>query len=496
MEFSMRMPVYKNSRRIILSIDVGGTDFSLSLSMSEPTAPHDSKQVHAKAVSGIFVITKLSVMSLAISAHKYKADAISTATSDGPMSGTPIPILVSDSKCAFLNACVLVDIPPTREIDMGIDVQVSMSPIDIMFQKEVVGVFIEPSVKMQLQQCINSVKDIHMLATLIIDPRIMIDSLHRLPSVLLRHNWKVKTSFSVNEQEENHQVTTSLEIESKKVYRPTFLRTTDSQMQDQKRIVSKYLNTKLWHNILSIILPKGLLTCCIYTSQITIDTLSASSIRQFVLIWQKDIYGKALSGPAFANQQDSDILVAYMKNVIKLYGIGGKKRGVTAAQRRATAAVSTKITVDPILIEFSKILEPISRISFKVLGIDISVPMDDDTLCRALALMLAQLIPFYIAPTVMTANRENTLDHNMQAHHSAAVSVNGVDDATKSRSGTDGSIVGTGSEVRENTDVDAVVAMQHTLAEEADAMATDVSQISQIATCSTNNFAFTSKCMY
>jgi hypothetical protein len=405
------MPVSDEARRTVLSLNLGEIDFSLVLSMSENNSYQSQisqQNSIAKSMAGIFVVLKLTVGSIDAIIHKQKYDLTPLSNNTNHL----IHVLKSDESSRFLNGCVMVDIPSTRELDIGIDIQVSLSPLNISINKDSIAGLIDPNVKIQMMHWITCMKDIYVLTTLMIDSRIMIDCIHHLPTVLLRHNWgnNSVSNSAINPQDLKQDTKANHEV-----FIPTFVRPSEAQIQDQKIIVSSYLNTRLWHNILSYILPKGNLTLCFHTSTITIDALSAVTLRQFILILQKDVYGKALVGPSFSSNHQSEILLSYMKNIIRNYG---KDKRQTNLQRKMALSKQANIKIEPVLLEFSKAVSPFPSVSIRVLGINISIPIDDDTLSRALALVFASLFPLYISSSsssvAATNDNMTTINRNIR----------------------------------------------------------------------------------
>mmetsp|Transcript_21463 Transcript_21463/g.31127 ORF Transcript_21463/g.31127 Transcript_21463/m.31127 type:complete len:1650 (-) Transcript_21463:216-5165(-) len=427
-ELSLRLPVENRSRRMVVSVEVMNTDAILSASSTTGESNNnmgtDSVDVVKKKVmAGLLIILKLSIDHLLVKVHGQKrrhekgphdlsprrsSVSLSAQKSDvkDDASSNPIDIgmeasnslevtysvLTSDKSDQFLSACILVDIPPgSGDVDKAVDVQASIAPLDISMKKDAFVVFIDPVVRANLSQCIYAMKRMKLHLAMLADKNLVLEydaDCLGVPSVLLRNvnsgnKRRRGTTFG------NSNADDKLHI-----------------MEMHKKAVTDYLNSRRWYRVLSKLLPKGVISVLVRLSKINVDILSASSMRSFMIIWTQELKERAISDPTAAES-------LYLQNALNAYlkqASRQKRKSTKIGQRMSMSMlgaikglesgggkshVPAAAVIDPVVIELKKSTDPIPLISVNCPGLVFTLPMDDDTISRALSFVLGTLLPFY-----------------------------------------------------------------------------------------------------
>lgn len=167
------------------------------------------------------------------------------------------------------------------------------------------------------------------------------------------------------------------------------------------RALMDHLNYEYWFVTLTAVMPK-LVTICARTSKVTMEFLSASALKSIVLSKaqmraEKAAFGysgnrrpKNLSSTGFGkSKMDRGSLVK------ALYDI--KRFGLREGKMEELADGRMKVEIAALEMVVSKANEGIiPLVILEAFGNKFSIPMDDETLCHALALLLAKIAPAYI----------------------------------------------------------------------------------------------------
>jgi hypothetical protein len=462
-EVSLRLPVENKTRRPLISVEILNT--SVLLSASSTTGAHDHGNDPAAEggnvskgvlLAGFLIILKLSIQSLVINLHKNKllppTGAATGITGGGeddqetkrsaPVPPTPAaplpselvtPILLSSSHDHFLTACVLIDIPPASdsaaETAPAMDIQVSVSALEVTIKKDLIALLVEPKVRAYLAQttyCLR--KMLISLGVLLDDSLILEHSLDCLgvPSVMLR-NLRAKMT---TQQPQPTNTGTGLATVSTAVGTVDLWTlemdgdgsSTGSLMNRHKEAVTSYLNTSRYYKLLCSLLPKGVLSLALHLSTIHANLLSQTSMKTFLIISMQDLFDRALSDPNASPSSTSGVtyprgnaLNAFLKQATKKTIRKSTKIGQRMSNSMLSSAISlvgkggastsmsssAMAVIEPLSVEIKKATDPIPLISLSCsMGLNLSLPVDDDTICRGLALLMSSLLPFYSIHTV------------------------------------------------------------------------------------------------
>jgi hypothetical protein len=407
-------------RRPVISIEVLNTSVLLSASSTTGHAQRESSDTNNNKgvlLAGFLIILKLSIQSLVINLHKKK---IVTFQPPIELSGTEretrgggaalqdviVPILSSSNDEHFLTACVLLDIPPGAGTDdngdqqqPAVDIQVSLSALDIVMKKDVIAVMVEPKVRAYTAQTLYCFRKILIHLGVLLDESLVVEhsvECYGVPSVMLRNLRARMVPSGSGSSLTSGGVDTGM----------AFALDEDEQMDQHIKAVTSYLNTSRYYKLLSAMLPKGVLSLVVNLSAIQADLLSSSSIKTFLILVMHDLFDRALSDPNSTNASavmKNNALNAYLKQATKRTVRKSTKIGQRMSNSmRAGGSVKTSATAStqPISIEVKKATDPIPLITLNCLGFNCSVPVDDDTICRGLAILLGSMLPFYSIRTV------------------------------------------------------------------------------------------------
>jgi hypothetical protein len=370
MNISLRLPVENGSRRLIASIEIMETAALLSASS---TAGNSATSVSVKLLTGLLVIFKASIQSLAIQLHR-------------PHKGRDValPLLTSKPGETFLSACMIVDVPPGgSSSDKAVDLQINLGSLDINLKKDGFSIFVEPKVRANLARCLYCLHRMKLHVAVIFDHTVVVEH-HAdclgVPSVLLRHihygaAGTVKSS--------------------------AFTANVEAHMDLHKKSVTDYLNSKRFYSIFANIMPKGVLSLGVHTGSITADLLSSASLRTFTIIWMRDLAERALSDPnASPSIYAQSTLNGYLKAVSRnrTHKTNTSRRMsqyLNTKQNKRALTTNTTADIDPVNIDIKKSPDPFPVISINAPGLALTLPIDDDTLCRMLSLMVSGIVPFY-----------------------------------------------------------------------------------------------------
>lgn len=354
-----------------MSLNIAKTAVLLAASS---TAGNSSTSESVRVLTGLLVILKASIKSLAIKLHH-------PARGHKAPGDVSLPFLTSKSSDTFLNACVIVDVPPGGgSTDKAVDVQVSLGSLDVNLKKDGFSIFVEPKVRANLARCLYCVKRMKLHAAVLSDKSLVVE--HHpdclgVPSVLLRN---IHYSSAQEKKEGNTQSAP------------------DAHIDLHKKSVTDYLNCKRFYGIFSSIIPQGVITFGVQTGTIATNLLSANSIRTFTIIWMRDIMERALTDPSSSpSLYAHSTLNGYLKAAKRQ-----RTRSSVTSQRmsqylQADKAFSTNVVadIDPVRLDIRKTSDPFPLISISAPGLALTLPIDDDTICRMISLALGGLLPFY-----------------------------------------------------------------------------------------------------
>lgn len=164
---------------------------------------------------------------------------------------------------------------------------------------------------------------------------------------------------------------------------------------DHKAVVG-HMNYEYWLSILEDNIPK-FVTICARTSKIKAEFLNYAQIKGIIA---SKVQLKADRAAAAAPNRRKPIAQLKSKKskgaVMKaLYDI--RRFGFREGRVEETEGGRMKLELDPLDIVFAKTNDPpLPLISLNMLGTKLSVPIDDDTLCHALAMVLAKTLPMFV----------------------------------------------------------------------------------------------------
>jgi hypothetical protein len=439
--------VENKTRRALISVEVLNTSVLLSASSTTGSDPVNNESSAeggnvSKGVllAGFLIILKLSIQSLVINLHKNKLPshaAIATGTGAGGAEMMPgggslddqeikrpavtdlvMPILSSSNHDHFISACVLIDIPPEGNQDeasskAAVDVQVTLSALDVMIKKDLIALLVEPTVRAYLAQTSYCLRKMLISLGVLLDESLILEhSLDCLgvPSVMLR-NLRAKMTTQPTASSGGGgggAALWTLEMDGDP----------SGSMDRHKEAVTSYLNTSRYYKLLCALLPKGVLSLALHLSAIQADLLSQTSMKTFLIISMQDLFDRALSDPnspataapgggARGNALNAFLKQATKKTVRKSTKIGqrmsnsmfsGKQLQAGGGGNKTSSAMAS---LEPISIEIKKATDPIPLITVSCsVGLNVSLPVDDDTICRGLALLMSSVLPFYSIRTV------------------------------------------------------------------------------------------------
>lgn len=381
---------------------------SILLSASSTTNQQHAVEEDSKAkgvlLAGFLIILKLSIQSLVIKLHKRKI--LENSEGESKDSDILVPVLSSSNEDHFINACILVDIPPgTGEGDQAAsDVQISLSALDVILKKDLIALLVEPKVRAYLAQTLYCFRKMLINVGVLLDESLIVEHSHDcfgVPSVMLR-NLRAKMTASSFALEEDPS----------------------GSMDRHKQAVASYLNTSRYYKIFCSILPKGVLSFALRMSFIHANLLSSTSIKSFLIISMQDLFDRALSDPNSTQSLYSrNALNAYLKQAAKKT----IRKSTKIGQRMSNSMFSGKPGVktsamaklDPISVEIKKATDPIPLITLNCAGFNLSLPIDDDTICRGLAIVMNQILPFYsihTAPPPEVSLGDSDEEEDEEAH--------------------------------------------------------------------------------
>jgi len=160
----------------------------------------------------------------------------------------------------------------------------------------------------------------------------------------------------------------------------------------------KLLNCQHWRSVLEYVMPT-VLSMCLRTSRIKADVFTASIIRNIIVSLFQE-----MSDRASHNRTSIDESVfydeSYDEQVKRLPGIFGQ---LQTLRRRALKSntdkyneITSQLTILPIEIVVNKSTNPNQSIKLTGFGIEIYLPIQDDSLVQALALVLSDYFPVYM----------------------------------------------------------------------------------------------------
>lgn len=370
MNISLRLPVENGSRRLVASIEIDQTAALLSASS---TAGNSATSESVKLLTGLLVILKASIQSLSIQLHRtHKGKDVA------------LSLLTTKPNDAFLNACMIVDVPPGgTSSDKAVDLQVNLGSLDFNLKKDGFSIFVEPKVRANLARCLYCLHRMKLHVAVLFDHTVVVEH-HAdclgVPSVLLRH-----IHYAAAGAVKSSVMTAN----------------TDAHMDLHKKSVTDYLNSKRFYSIFSNIMPKGVLSLGVHTGSITANMLSSASLRTFTIIWMRDLMERALTDPnATPSLYVQSTLNSYLKATTRNRTRSTKtsqrmSQYLNAKQNKRALTTNTTADIDPVNIDIKKSPDPFPLISINAPGLALTLPIDDDTLCRVLSLMISGLIPFY-----------------------------------------------------------------------------------------------------
>jgi hypothetical protein len=169
-----------------------------------------------------------------------------------------------------------------------------------------------------------------------------------------------------------------------------------STMTSNHHHVVGHMNYEYWLSVLADNIPK-FVTICTRTSKISAEFLNFTQIRDII---QSKVQLKAdKAAVAASNRRRSSTTFKSKKSkgtVMKaLFDI--RRFGFKEGTMEELAGGRMKMELEPFEIVFVKTNDPpFPMITFDMLGLKISVPIDDDTLCHALAMFLAKAFPMFV----------------------------------------------------------------------------------------------------
>lgn len=133
---------------------------------------------------------------------------------------------------------------------------------------------------------------------------------------------------------------------------------------------------------------------------IVADFLSASLIRNFIFATFQDIADHASANkdrtldeyhsPSRRSDDHFPSSIAFLEDI-------GRKVSRSAdddASRRPFRADRCVFSISPIEVNINKVTSP-SQVDIRGMGMELLIPMDDDTLCLAMSLLLGKYFPVY-----------------------------------------------------------------------------------------------------
>lgn len=371
----MRLPKQGGARRLILSVEILQTSALLSASS---TAGNSSTSETIKLLTGLLVIIKASIQSIAVKLHRNKR-----RTATHPEGGeVATPLLTSKSAETFLNACMIVDVPPgASSNEKAVDLQINLGSLDLNLKRDGFSVFVEPLVRANLSRVFYCFTRMKLHAAVLMDKSVVVErhvDCLGVPSVLLRN---------IHYGADGEGSTADAAAQSR--------------MDLHKKSVTAYLNSKRFYSMFSMIMPRGVVSLGVHTGAISADLLSSSSLRTFAIIWMRDLTDRALSDPTASGSLFSrSTLNAYLKAANRRVAkstVTSQRMSQYLHKGASGKPLSTNTTadIDPVSIDIKKTPDPFPLISISAPGLSLTVPVDDDTLCRLLSLALGSMLPFY-----------------------------------------------------------------------------------------------------
>jgi hypothetical protein len=301
-------------------------------------------------------------------------------TPGGPQTALPVNVFLSEEKQQFLVLCVVLDNDIKKK--GAADVQLQLGPAKVSLDGPTLASTVDGRsiIVINSKRASAAVKEHFQLLTLYAEKALVIDIESRVPLALMS-----LVSESEEVLEARNEAATIGGLVTK---------------ADHAAVVA-HLNYEYWFTLLDEYMPK-LVTINIRTSALVMEFLSANSIKDII---NSKVQLKADKAAAFNSvgprRRRSATYAKMMSRKSKkskgtmmkaLYDIRrwGFKEGELDQGRM-------QVEVNPFELVFAKSnASPYPMLIFDLIGGKVSIPIEDETLCHALAMFLAKEIPMFV----------------------------------------------------------------------------------------------------
>ena len=333
----------------------------------------DLKSITESTIRGDDQIARNSTHAL----EEYYTIELDSSPQPSETQASSIALWSSIENRQFLVVCIVLDNDSKKR--GAADVQIQFGETNVDLDGATVALFVDSNscFTANTKRAITGLKETFKLLTAFNERALVVDMESKAPLGLLS---------IVSETEDI--------LDSGAVNRKGYLIT----KADRKAVLA-HMNYEYWLSFLYEQMP-GVVTICFRINKVLIDLLSASSIKDVISSKAKLKADKAAAfNPLALGRRSRSYTDTRQKNKANVKGSlmkalnDIKKFGIRDAHDSEDIN-RMKVEINPIEVIFAKTNQaPYPMLTFDLAGGKVSIPIDDDTLCHALAMLLAKEVP-------------------------------------------------------------------------------------------------------